>query len=157
VPNSEAATPLAGAEADNSKPPPGLPRRLVIAAWATGPAAVYALLSLAHALLIEGVLTVDIGFGRSLAFWVVATYLALLLWGFLPPAPSARVARPAVVYPLLGVGMLGLLICGGFTLAWLAAHWRASVGVSVLGSLVAMVLAGLGTLWIADRTERRSS
>jgi len=130
---------------------------LVIAAWATGPAAAYALLSLAHALLIEGTLTVDIGFGRSLAFWVVATYLALVLWGFLARSPSARLARPAVVYPLIGLGLLGLLICGGFTVAWLAAHWRASVGVPVIGSLIAMVLAALGTLWIAERTEPGSS
>ena len=132
-----------------------LPRRLVIAAWATGPAAIYALLSLAHALVIQRNLTVAVGFGRSLAFWVVATYLALLLWGFLPPAPSARFARPSVAYPLLGIGLLGLLICGGFTLAWLAAHWSPSVGGPVLGALVLMVLAGLGTLWIADRTEPR--
>src|SRR4051812_14242857 len=46
------------------------PRWLVVLAWSTGPAALYTLLSLAHAAVVERILSVDVGFGRSLAFWV---------------------------------------------------------------------------------------
>ena len=148
-PKAEPAVP------DAIGPPPAqlAPRWLVVAAWATGPAAVYALLSLAHALLVERRLTVDVGFGRSLAFWVVSVYLALILWGFLARRPGPRFARPRVAYPLLGVGALGLLVCGGFTLTWLAARWSPGVGVPVIGAICVMLAAGTGTLWLADRTE----
>ena len=129
-----------------------LRRSLVLVAWATGPAALYALASLAHALLVERNLNVDVGFGRSLAFWVVSVYLALILWGFLPRRPSARFARRSVAYPLLGLGALGLLVCGGYTLAWLVARWNPDVGVPVIAALIAMLAAGTGTLWLADRT-----
>ena len=125
----------------------------MLVAWATGPAALYALSSLAHALLVERSLTVDVGFGRSLAFWVVSVYLALALWGFLPRQPSAGYARQRVSYPLLGVGLVGLLVCGGFTVAWLAARWSSGVTAPVLGALVVMLAAGIGTLWLADHTE----
>jgi len=54
---------------------------------------------------------------------------------------------------LLAVGGVGLLVCGGFTLAWLAAHWSPRVAVPVIGALIVMLLAGIGTLWVADRTE----
>lgn len=128
-----------------------------MAAWAIGPAGLYALLSMAHALLVERSLNVDIGFGRALAFWVVSAYLALMMWGFLPrPAPT-RLARPGLVYPLLGVGAFGLLVCGGFTLAWLGARWNPAIGVPVIGALIVMLAAAGGTLWIADRAESRSS
>ena len=140
-------------EATESTATARLSRSLVIAVWSTGPAAAYALLSLAHALLIERSLNVDVGFGRSLAYWVVSVYLALLLWGFLPRRPPPHFARPGLAYPLLGVGALGLLVCGGFTLAWLAARWNPSVGVPVIAALIVMLAAGVGTLWIADRTE----
>ncbi len=139
------------ADGNGSRRASALPRWLVIAAWASGPAALYALLGLAHALLVERSLTVDVGFGRSLAFWVVSAYLALLLWGFLPRQPSPRLAQPGVTYPALAVGVLGLLVCGGFTLAWLGAHWNRSIGMPVLGAMVVMVAAAVGTLWLADR------
>lgn len=125
----------------------------MIAAWTTGPAALYALASLAHALLVERHLSVDVGFGRSLAFWVVSAYLALMLWGFLPRRPSPRLARPGSAYPMLAIGAVGLLVCGGFTLAWLGARWNASIGGPVIGALMVMLVAAVGTLWIADRTE----
>lgn len=146
-------------EADTAQPPPSrsVPRRLVMVAWATGPAGAYALLSMAHALLVERSLNVDVGFGRALAYWVLSAYLALLLWGFLPRRPPPRLAHPGVAYPLLGVGALGLLVCGGLTLAWLGARWNPGVGIPVLGALVVMLTAAVGTLWIADRAEPGSS
>ena len=152
-PPSSGATSVEVAEAATPPPSATRSRSLVIAACASGPAALYALLSLAHALLVERSLNVDVGFGRSLAFWVVAVYLALLLWGFLPRQPSARFARATVVYSMLAIGALGLLVCGGFTLAWLVARWNPSVGVPVLGALIVMLAAGIGTLRLADRSE----
>jgi hypothetical protein len=134
-----------------------VPRWLVMAAWATGPAGGYALLSMAHALLVERALNVDIGFGRALAFWVLSAYLALMLWGFLPRQAPSRLASPGLAYPLLGIGAVGLLVCGGFTLAWLAARWNPAVGIPVIGALIVMLSAAVGTLWIADRAEPGSS
>jgi hypothetical protein len=144
--------PPARPPAEPGGPPPS--RGLLVAAWATGPAALYALLSLAHAGLAQGILTVDVGFGRSLAFWVLGAYLALLLWGFLPRAPRGWIARRGAAYGLLALGGAGALVCGGFTLAWLVQRWSPSVAPPVLGALAVMLLAALGTLWVADRTER---
>lgn len=140
---------------ESAQPEPSPPRWRLVAAWSTGPAAIYALLSLAHAALVERVLTVDVGFGRSLAFWVLSAYLALGLWGFLPRRPRGRYARRGAVTAALTSGLLGLLACGGFTVAWLVARWNASVAVPVLASLAAMLVAALATLWVADKTEAR--
>ena len=127
------------------------PRRLVILAWATGPAALYALLGLLHAALVERILTIDVGFGRSLAFWVGTLYLALLLWGLLPPRPAGWYARRGTVRGVGILGILGALVCGSFTTAWLATRWNASVGGPVLVSLAILAAAAGLTLWYADR------
>jgi hypothetical protein len=140
-------------EADAAPPDVHAPRWLVILAWSGGPAAVYALLGLAHAALVERSLTVEIGFGRSLAFGVGALYIALPLWGFLPRHPRGWYARRG---PLLAsglVGILGLAVCGGFTIAWLAAHWNPAVGIPVTASILALAVAAVVTLWFASRGE----
>src|SRR3954451_15228728 len=123
-------------------------RWLVITAWSTGPAAFYVLLSLAQAALVERILTVDVGFGRSLAFWVATTYLALLGWGFLPAQPPGRFVQRRVVFGLIGLGLVGALVCGAFTGLWLAGHWVGSVVGPVTVSAVVLVLAALGVLWL---------
>ena len=129
------------------------PRWLVILAWSSGPAAVYALLGLLHAALIERALSVEVGFGRSLAFWVAALYLALPLWGFLPRRPSGWYARRPVARGALLVGLVGAVVCGGFAVTWLVRHGTATVAIPVLGSVAVLaLLAGL-TLRLADRAE----
>jgi hypothetical protein len=135
-------------------------RWLLILAWSTGPAALYTLLSLAHAALVERILSVDVGFGRSLAFWVGSVYLALLGWGFLPARPTrpaAWLARRGLVFGMLALGLLGCAVCGAYTGLWLAGHWVGAVGGPVTVSAVALVLAALGVLWVAGREDRPSA
>jgi hypothetical protein len=126
-------------------------------AWATGPAALYALLSLAHAAVVERILSVDVGFGRSLAFWVGAIYLALLGWGFLPARSAGWYARKPLVLALAALGLIGIVVCGAFTGLWLAAHWVPAIGAPVTASILVVVLAALGVLWLAGRDQRNAS
>jgi hypothetical protein len=126
------------------------PRWLVVLAWSTGPAALYALASLAHAAFVERVLSVDVGFGRSLAFWVGSIYLALLGWGFLPRRPVGWYARRDRVIAALALGLAGAVVCGSFTGLWLAAHWVPAIGVPVAASIVALLVAAVGVLWLAS-------
>lgn len=129
----------------------------MVLALATGPSALYMLLSLAHAALVERSLTVDVGFGRTLAFWVGSTYLALLAWGFLPRQPSGRYARRSVVLAAVGVGVVGGAVSVGFAGFWLASHWVPSVGGPVIVSLVVLVAAAVGVLRLAARDDRRAA
>lgn len=135
------------------------PRWLVVLGWSAGPASAYVLLSLAHAGLVERQLTVDIGFGRTLAFWVTALYIGLPLWGFLPSGPGGWYARPYVVFAWLAVGAAGLITACGFTIAWLPRHWVSRVGWPVVACLALMVIATGVTLWVASRSTsgRRSA
>jgi hypothetical protein len=126
----------------------------VVLAWSTGPAALYALLSLAHAALVERILSVDVGFGRSLAFWVGSICLALLAWGFLPRRPDAWYARRGPILGALAIGLVGLVVCGAFTGLWLAAHWVPAIGVPVVASVAVLVVAAVGVLWLAGRADR---
>lgn len=148
-----AATPL---ETTSTSQQPAA-RWRVLLAWSLGPAALYTLLSLAHAALIERNLSVDVGFGRSLAFWVGSVYLALLGWGFVPAHPTGRYAHRRVVFAMLAVGVIGLLVCGGFTGFWLAGHWVSAVGGPVTVSAVVLVVAAVGVLWLAGREERQAA
>lgn len=132
----------------------GASRWLVIVAWSTGPAGLYALLSLLHAALIERNLSVDVGFGRALAFWIGSIYLLLLGWGFVPSRPVGRFAARPLVLTALAVGVLGLAVCGTFTGLWLASHWVASVGGPVTVSIAVLVAAACGVLWLAGREDR---
>ena len=132
---------------------PLAPRWLVVLAWSIGPAAVYVLLSLAHAALVERSLSVDVGFGRSLAFWIGAVYLALPGWGFLPARPTGWYARRRLVLGLVGLGLVGLVTCGAFTALWLAGHWVAAIGTPVLAAILVLALAALGVLWLAGRDQ----
>lgn len=128
-------------------------RWLVVVAWSLGPAALYALLGLAHAAFVERILSVDVGFGRSLAFWVGAIYLALLSWGFFPARPDGWYARQPLVLGLTGAGLVGLTVCGAFTVLWLASHWVAAVGTPVLASILVLLLAAVAVLWLAGRDQ----
>jgi hypothetical protein len=160
--------PMTARRVDATEQPPGppdklpeavaspSPRWLVILAWSTGPAALYALLSLAHAAVVERILSVDVGFGRSLAFWIGAIYLALLAWGFLPRVPRGWYAARRAVLPLLALGLVGAVVCGGFTALWLPAHWVPATGVPVAASLVILLVAAVGVLWLAGRDDRKS-
>jgi hypothetical protein len=132
------------------------PRWLVILAWSTGLAAIYALASLAHASLVERILSVDVGFGRILGFWIGAICLALLAWGFLPAQPVAWYARRRPVLAVLAVGLVGAAVSGAFTFLWLMDHWVPAVGVPVTASIVALLIAAVGVLWLAARDERTS-
>ena len=136
---------------------PGLPRWLAVLAWSVGPAGLYALASLAHAAFLERNLSVDVGFGRGLAFWVGTIYLALLGWGFLPARPGGWYARRALVLALLAAGLLGAVVCGAYTALWLAAHWVPSIGLPVAASLAVLLVAALGVLWLAGREERNAA
>jgi hypothetical protein len=131
------------------------PRWLLILAWSIGPAAVYALMGLLHAALVERILSVDVGFGRGLAFWIVSIYLALLTWGFLPARPTGWYARRRPIMLMLAVGIIGALVCGAFTGLWLMAHWAPAIGVPVLSSMVVLLAAGMGVLWLAGRADTR--
>lgn len=133
------------------------PRWLVVLAWAAGGAGLYVLAGLAHAALVEGTLTVEIGFGRSLAFWVGAAYAGLLLWGLLPARPSGWYARRRLVLAAAAVGAVAALSCVGLAAAWLARYWVPSVGGPVVASLAVFVLAAAGVLWLAGREERPES
>jgi hypothetical protein len=97
---------------------------------------------------------VDVGFGRGLAFWIVSIYLALLTWGFLPRRPTGWYARRRPVVLMLAVGIIGALVCGAFTALWLMAHWAPAVGGPVVGSIVVLLAAGVGVLWLAGRSEQ---
>jgi hypothetical protein len=134
-----------------------VPRWLIIVAWSLGPAGLYALLGLAHAALVERILNVDVGFGRSLAFWVGAIYLALLGWGFLPARPTGWYARRSLVLGLGAVGVVGLAVCGAFTGLWLANRWVAAIGTPVVASICVLLLAALGVLWLAGRDQRKAA
>jgi hypothetical protein len=136
---------------------PSAPRWLVILSWSTGLAALYALLSLAHAAFVERILSVDVGFGRSLAFWIGTIYLALPGWGFLPARPSAWYARPRLVLGMLGLGATGAIVCGAVTGFWLAGHWVPSVGVPVTASIAVLLVGALAVLWLAGRDERQDA
>src|SRR5687768_17528778 len=127
------------------------PRWVVLLAWSTGPAALYALASLAHAAVVERILSVDVGFGRSLAFWVGSIYLALLTWGFLPRRPDAWYARRRTVLAVLTLGLAGVAVCGTFTALWLAGHWVPAIGVPVTASIVVLLVAAVVVLWLAGR------
>lgn len=137
--------------------PNGAPRWLVVLAWATGPAGLYVLLSLAHAAVIERVLTVDVAFGRSLAFWVGATYLALLAWAFLPPRPRGRWAGRGVLAAWLVLGGAGACASVVFGALWLTTHWVTAVGLPVVASLAVLVVAAVGVLRLAAHDDRRSA
>ena len=126
-------------------------------AWSTGPGALYALASLAHAAIVERILSVDVGFGRSLAFWVGAIYLALLTWGFLPHRADAWYARRRNVLIALAIGLVGVVVCGAFTGLWLAAHWTPAIGVPVTASIVVLLVAAVVVLWLAGRDDARTS
>lgn len=130
------------------------PRWLVVAAWSLGPAGLYALASLGHAAVVERSLTVDVGFGRALAYWTGAAYLALLLWGFLPNRTAGWYARRGVVAAVGGVGLLGALVSGAYTALWLGAHWVGSVSGPVIGAVIALAGAATFTLWLAGREDR---
>jgi hypothetical protein len=132
---------------------PGPPRWRVVLAWSLGPASLYTLLSLAHAAVVERILSVDVGFGRSLAFWVGTIYLALLTWGFLPAQPAGWYARRGVLVALMVLGLVGLVICGTFTGLWLANRWVSAIGTPVLASILVVTLAALGVLWLAGRDQ----
>lgn len=134
--------------------PAGSPRWLVIVAWSTGLAGLYALLSLVHAAVIERNLSVDVGFGRSLAFWIGSIYLLLLGWGFVPARPAGRYAARSLVLAALAVGVLGVVVCGTFTGLWLASHWVASVGGPVTVSIAVLTVAAVAVLWLAGHEDR---
>lgn len=123
----------------------------MVLAWSTGPAALYALASLAHAAFVERILNVDVGFGRSLAFWIGSIYLALLAWGFLPRRPVAWYARRRAVMAALALGAVGFVVCGAFAVLWLAGHWVPDIGVPVTGSILVLLVAAVGVLWLAGR------
>jgi hypothetical protein len=130
-----------------------MPRWLIVAAWSLGPAALYGLASLGHAALVERNLTIDIGFGRSLAIWIGAIYLALLLWGFLPARPTGWYARRRSVLAAGIVGLIGVVVGAAYTVLWLRAHWVSSIGGPVVGSIVVLMAAAIFTLWLAGRAD----
>ncbi len=133
-------------------PSTGVSRPLAVLAWSTGPAAVYALLGLLHAAL-QRELSVEVGFGRSLAFPVTALYLALALWGFLPGRPSGWYVRRTIARGALVVGLLGVVVCGGFVVSWLARHATPSVAIPVLGCIAVLAALAVLTLRLAGRAE----
>jgi hypothetical protein len=148
-PHAPAPPPSPPAESAEVAIPAASPRWLVVLAWSTGPAAVYALASLAHAAFVERILSVDVAFGRSLAFWIGSIYLALLAWGFLPRRPAAWYARRRPVVGALALGLAGTLVCGAYTGLWLAGHWVPAIGVPVTASAVVLLVAAVGVLLLA--------
>jgi uncharacterized membrane protein len=127
----------------------------IVVAWALGPASLYVLASFAQAALVERNLSVDIGFGRSLAFWIGAIYLALPLWGFLPAHPTGWYARRPIIVAAGSVGVVGAVVSAVYAGLWLAGHWVSSVGVPVAGSVVVLLAAASATLWLAGRESSR--
>lgn len=142
-------------ERETDRPIETVPRWLVILAWSTGPAGLYTMLGLIHAAVVERILSVDVGFGRSLAFWVAALYLALPLWGFLPRRPGGWYAHRRPVYVALGTGLGSALVASGLTVAWLARHWNPAVALPVLASIAVLAVAAVLTLRLAARAEER--
>jgi hypothetical protein len=161
MPDSDAAvrgeSVTEGAPGVAPAPPSVAPRWLIILAWSTGLAGAYALASLAHAALVERILSVDVGFGRGLAFWVGTVYLALLGWGFLAPRPAGWYARRTPTLGALAVGIVGAVVCGTSTALWLAAHGVPAVVGPVSVSIVVLVLGAVAVLWLAARDDRRRS
>lgn len=151
APPASASSPVSSAAAQPHEQRPA--RWLIILAWSTGPAAAYALLGLLHAALVERILNLDVAFGRSLAFWVGAAYIALPLWGFLPRIQTGWYARRPLTLALLAVGLAGATICGGVTIAWITVHWRPSVAIPALATIVVLLVAMVATLWYASREE----
>jgi len=131
------------------------PRWLVVAVWALGPAGLYTLASFAHAALVERSLSVDIGFGRSLSFWIGAIYLALPLWGFLPARPTGWYARRGVIVAAGTVGLIAAALCAAYAALWLSPHWVPSVGLPVVGSIIVLIVAAVAVLWLAGREASR--
>ena len=142
-----------GAPSGSHVPPLRAPRWLVVLAWSMGLAGLYALLSLMHAAFVERILSVDVGFGRALAFWIGTIYLLLLGWGFVPARPAGWYASRPLVLAALGVGVVGLAVCGTYTALWLSSHWVSSVGGPVSVSIVVLVTAAIGVLWLAGRED----
>jgi hypothetical protein len=132
------------------------PRWLLVLAWSSGLAGLYTLASLVHAALVEGILSVDVAFGRALAFWVGTIYLALLAWGFLPARPTGWYARRGLVLAVLTVGLLSAVVSGAITGLWLATHWMPSVGVPVVASIAVLLVSATGVLWLAGHDERKA-
>jgi hypothetical protein len=112
---------------------------------------VYVLASLAQATLVERNVSVDIGFGRSLAFWIGAIYLALPQWGFLPARPLGWYARRPVILAAGTIGLVGAIVSAVYTVLWLGGHWQTSVGLPVVGSIAVLLVAATVTLWLAGR------
>ncbi|MCC7372372.1 MAG: hypothetical protein IT306_28420 [Chloroflexi bacterium] len=131
-----------------------MPRGVVIVAWSLGLAGLYALLSLLHAALFQQILTVDVGFGRSFAFWIGSLYLLLLGWGFVPRTPNGWYARRLPTLAALGVGLAALAVCGTYTALGLAARWTPAVGGPVSLSVAVLIVAAGGVVWLADREDR---
>jgi hypothetical protein len=131
------------------------PRWTVILAWSTGPAGLYALLGLAHAAFVEQILSVDVGFGRTLAFWIGSIYLALPIWGFLPRHLNVWYARRRWLTVALAVGAVGAVTSTVYAALWLRTHWVASVGGPVVAAIAVLVVAATGVLWLAGRDDRR--
>lgn len=129
------------------------PRWLVILVWSLGVAGLYALIGLAHAAFVERILNLDVGFGRSLAFWVVALYIALPLWGFLPKTPTGWYARRPAIRVASVSAIVGTLVCGGYTVVWVIARWNPAVGIPVLGSIALVTIVAVATLWWASKEE----
>jgi len=132
-------------------------RSLVVAAWSLGPAALYGVAALAHAAFVERSLTVDVAFGRLLAFAVTAIYLALLLWGFLPSRPTGWYARRRLVLAMLAIGLVGVVSWAIVSGLWLRAHWVPGVAGPVIGSIVVLAVAAVLTLRLAAHEDRRRS
>lgn len=132
-------------------------RWLVVAGWSTGLAGLYVLLSLAHAVVVERALTVDVAFGRSLAYWIGAAYLVLLAWGFLPRRPTRWYARRRPTLAAMAVGLLGGAVSLVYTAFWLAEHWVPAIGVPVFGSIVVLVAAAVVVLRLAARDDQRAA
>lgn len=122
--------------------------------WSLGIAGLYALLSLLHAAVIQRILTVDVGFGRSFAFWIGGIYLLLLGWGFVPRSPTGWYARRVPTLAALAVGVVALIVCGTYTVLGLAARWVPSIGFPVSASVAVLVVAAAGVVWLADREDR---
>lgn len=124
---------------------------MLVAVWSLGPAGLYTLASLGQAALVERSLTVEVGFGRSLAFWIGAIYLALPLWGFLPARSTGWYARRSAIVALGTLGGLGVVASAVLLGLWLPAHWVGSVGVPVVGSIVVLALGAIAVLGLAGR------